>query len=143
MYLAEEGIEIEDLNYDGVELHLNLRASNGSFVGTMDFYCNEEDLIKFGNNLQRFPSSLEATLTFELGEDNEIWANYLCIQAHVIDGVGHSALRLTLSSSSIGPWGGRAEFEILAEPASLNRFGKQLEMWAKDRSEVLNWRPRA
>jgi len=141
--LVQAGIEIEDLNYDGAELHLELRASNGSFVGTMDLYCNEEDLIQFGNDLQRFPKSSRDTATFELGEDNEIWAHYLCIKAHVIDGVGHSALRLTLSTRSTGPWGGRAEFEILSEPASLNRFGKELAIWAKDRGEILSWQPGA
>jgi hypothetical protein len=130
-----------DLPYDEPELHIELRASNGSTSATQDFYCYSEDLETFGRELSSFPTSTTSEARLEAGNRDPGWAHFVLVRAFVYDRVGHSALEIDVESHSEDPYGQSARFHILCEPASLNKLGAQLLAWCRDRQQALEWRP--
>lgn len=134
-------VSFRDLRYDEPELHIELRASNGSTSATQDFYCYTEDLEAFGRELSGFPASISSEARLEAGKRDPGWAHFVLVRAFVYDGVGHSALEIEVASHSKDPYGQSARFHILCEPASLNKLGVQLVAWCRDREEPLEWRP--
>ena len=49
---------------------LEISASNGSFSGSTDIYCNVSDLADIGRALQTFPDSILAEYKYEYGSSD-------------------------------------------------------------------------
>jgi len=136
-------LSLKDLQYDEPELHIELQASNGDTSATQDFYCYVEDLEQFANELIDFPSSITSEVRFEIGRRSSDWAYFVLVRTYVHDGWGHSALEIDLDCHAKAPYGHSMHFYILCEPASVNRLGKELIVWCRNRESPLEWYPSA
>lgn len=125
---------------DGM-LQLAIAASNGSYSGVHETYIYPEDLVSFGEDLKRFPTSLEHEVVLESGSEEPNWHDHLWLRAFVLDSRGHSAIEVKLETRGKPPAGARCEFYIPADPATLNDLGSAIVAWASAPAEplVVEW----
>lgn len=122
-------------------LNIVVSATNGLFDGSLEFYCDTDDLINLGNALRVFPKKAPDEYFFELGsnkpEDN--YAYYFAIHAYTTDRSGHSALQIVLDNNKSRPDEGSCCFSIKAEPSAINRLGELLLIFSNLEHLELNW----
>jgi hypothetical protein len=139
--MLEAGLRLCEFEWDHPYLHLELRASNGRSAATQDFYCLLDALEEFGRELTTFPSSVTSETSLEAGQRDPRWAHHVLLRAYVYDSRGHTALEVELADRAVRPYGQEVRFSIVCEAASLNRLGKELLAWCRDREHVLEWHP--
>ena len=110
--------------------HLNLviSASNGAMSGTLEYYCNAEDLTKVGDRLAAFPRQKDDNYTYELGSPRpeDGFAFHFALRAVTLDTAGHCALQFTMNNNRPIPDDVSCSFSMCAEPAAINRLGRLL-----------------
>jgi hypothetical protein len=131
------GLYMTDLEYDDEGLHIELVASNGYFVATQDFYTYAEDLAEFAARLQIFPKSLRDEVKFKVGAEDHYC--HVVLSVYVYDEVGHSALEVLISYPGSRQVQSQSKFNIIAEPAQLNRLGETLSSWLKSKDKTMQW----
>jgi hypothetical protein len=123
--------------------HLAVTASNGSFGGWVDFYCNIEDLGLIGRSLESFPQKVGDGYRYESGSED--LANrshsYFLLRAYTTDSVGHCALQIAMNNNTAEPQEGMCRFSITADAASINRLGSYLLKFEKLKHLELRWTP--
>jgi len=123
--------------------HLNLviSASNGAMSGTLEYYCNAEDLIKVGDHLAAFPGQHDDSYTYELGSPRpeDRFAFHFVLRAATLDSAGHCALQFTMSNNRPLPDDMSCSFSIRAEPAAINRLGRLLRAFGDLKHLELRW----
>jgi hypothetical protein len=138
------GIQIEALPYYEVgTLNLMVSASSFSFSGQIEVFTTPQALIAFGERLTSFPASTSDKVSFEYGSSSGEWAAHLLLEAAVIDGVGHSAIRVRMQSFGGPACGSLAEFSIPSEPAGINELGHAIVGWAGSPEDLFVWHLRA
>ncbi len=122
-------------------LNLEIEASNGSHVGTMQYYDNADSLISFAENLEVFPRHNSDVFLHELGserpEDN--FAFYFRFRAFTTNSIGGCAIQLRLNNNEKLPELALSEFCIEAEPAAINRLGKLFREFSELNALTLEW----
>jgi hypothetical protein len=114
---------------DGM-VQVALAATNGAQLVTQDFYSYPNDFESFGKALEEFPKSANAEARFEYGNDNPKMHAQVLIRAFVLNGRGHSAIEIKTNNNRESPERSIAHFFIPCEPATINRFGKELRAWS-------------
>ena len=134
------GIQIRRLPYEEPH-HLDLvfSASNGTFAGAVEYYCNTPDLEDLGKSLQAFPTTVPDAYSYETGQER--FDNDFASHVYTTDAVGHCALQVVIDNHRARPDEGACRFSIPAEPAAINRLGRLLFQFAKLRHYELKWTP--
>jgi hypothetical protein len=136
------GIRITRYPYEEpYHLNLQIEASNGRLHSELEYYCNADDLKKFGEQLAKFSGRRNEEVIYELGSENSKnrFAFFLSIRAKPIDSCGHCALRIRLNNNEEEPNKEVSEFFVKANVADLNRFGKLLVGFGRLQHHVLEW----
>lgn len=122
-------------------LQVEVAASNNRLSAEQDFYVYPAELMRFSEQLQSFPSSLNDVVELRYGEDPKFYCFFL-LRALVLDSVGHCAIELKFDNRSDPPLKAAASFFMAAEAASINSFGAGLQAWCNDMSEefVYEWK---
>jgi hypothetical protein len=74
-----------------------VRGANENFAGAAEQYINDEEINLLAENLKAFPSSTEATVTFEAGK-NESTHGYCKLHFYCFDSTGHTAVQISLAN---------------------------------------------
>ena len=123
--------------------HLNLviSASNGVMSGTLEYYCNAEDLDEVGGKLAVFPERREDTYAYELGSPRpeDRFAFHFALRTSTLDSAGHCALQLTMNNNRPSPDDVSCSFSIRAEPAAINRLGRLIMAFGELKHSELRW----
>lgn len=123
--------------------HLNLviSASNGSFAGTLEYYCNADDLGRMGSRLMAFPEGVGDTYSYELGSPRpeDRCAFHLAFRARTLDSSGHCALEFELNNNRQHTDRCSCSFAIRTETAAINRLGRLLMTFGELKHSTLLW----
>ncbi len=123
--------------------HLNLViwASNGVFTGSLEYYCNADDLARIGVRLMAFPERSGDVFTYELGScrPEDRFAFHFLLRASTLDSAGHCALQLTMNNNQPQPNDGACSFSISTEAAAINRLGRLFKGFAELKHTDLRW----
>jgi hypothetical protein len=136
------GIELKRYPYEEPHiLNLVFTASNGTFEGDLEYYCNAEDLVEIGEALRSFPRKMPDEYSYELGSlrAEDRCAYYFALRAYTTDKSGHCALQVVIDNRRDRPNEGACRFSIKAEPSSVNRLGHLLLTFSKLEHHALTW----
>ena len=122
-------------------LHFGIEASNGRFVGYLEFFAHAELLIEFADILEVFPRHSRDAHLWELGSERseDKYAYFLRLRLFTTDSAGHSTIQIRFNNNRDLPDRELSEFCIPVEPAALKRLGRLLREFAKLENEVLFW----
>lgn len=122
-------------------LHLILEASNGRVRGTLEYYCNADDLTTLGKQLVNFTGGRIQEVVYELGSEkpSDRFAFFLSLQVKPIDSSGHCAIHIRLNNNEEQPSKEAMEFSIKADVADLIRLGNLLVGFGRLQHRVLEW----
>lgn len=134
-------LSLTRLPYDDSAWRVELCASNGQFMGTQEFYTHEEELINFGEQLERFPKDINDEVVFKQGEPSKDWFYFLLVRAFIFDSLGHAAVEIATSNNADSPCSTQVRFSILTEVAAINAFGQSIKEWITDTQASLKWTP--
>ncbi len=137
--MNEPGITLVRLPEEDSICRAIIRACNGRFAGTLEFYTDAEQLREFGIRLCAFPSGPGDEARYVIGSRDENWALYMLLRAFLLDRAGHVALEFAVDNLEPSPWHAQANFFIPCEVAALNRLGHQLQAWLLRSDETLCW----
>lgn len=121
---------------DGM-LEVRVSLEGCGFAAWQDLYVYPDDLKDFGLRLQSYPSGISDEPQLEVGSKA---ANAYCwfkLRAFVFDGVGHSALEISIQRNGAPQVSAESRFSVILEPASLNDLGKQIENWVLNTKNTL------
>jgi hypothetical protein len=118
-----------------IEIHLN----NGLFASTLEIYDYIESIQKFGIELTEFPNSKSDEVIYEIGEKGEKWAFYLLLKACYKSDNNSFVIKTKTSNNGFNDSFAQSEFEIIFEPASINRFGESLRNWNPKDKKIIEW----
>jgi hypothetical protein len=139
-------LSIEVVYHDEDLTEILAIANNGRFSGCTKIYISPNDLIEFGNQIKGFPKNINQVEKREFGftkEDQEkleeIRKNqpgmsahstaYLYVNFYCIDNLGHPAVHVFFKEDT---WSkretatGTASFEVMIEPAQIDKFADEL-----------------
>jgi hypothetical protein len=141
-------LSIEVVYHDEDLTEIFAVADNGRFAGCTTIYVNPNDLIEFGKQVKGFPQNISQVEKRELGytftkEEKDKFDElrksrpsmpsyltaYLCLNFYCIDSLGHPVVHLVFDE---GNWStretaaGKASFEIMIEPAQIDKFADEL-----------------
>lgn len=129
-------------------------ANNGHFSGCTKIYITPDELIKFGNQIKGFPKKISQVEKREFGftqadqeKLDEIRKNqpemgaystaYLCLSFYCIDNLGHPVVHVVFKEdvwSKRETDAGTASFEIMVEPAQIDKFADELIEMGSEKS---------
>ena len=120
---------------------LEINASNGIFCGTVDFYCNVEDLTEIGQQFKNFPQKIGDEYQYEYGSENpkDNYYSYFLFRVYTTDSLGHCAIQIAMNTNYIEPHEGSCKFSIKAEAAAINRLGELFERFGRLEHLELRW----
>jgi hypothetical protein len=123
--------------------HIQLTASNGSFGGSVDFYCNVDDFGQIGTALANFPARVGDEYVYERGSEDpaDRCYRYVRLRAYTVGRRGDCALQLSMNLNGSEPGEGICRFSIPVEAAALNRLGNLLVRFGELRHLELQWTP--
>jgi len=123
-------------------LNLHIEAANERINGNLEYYCNAQDLKKFGKQLADFTGTPKEEIIYELGsEDPRVrFAFFLSLRVLPLDSFGHCAFLIRLNNNREPPEKQVTEFSIRAEVADINRLGDLLIAFGRLEHRVLEWR---
>ncbi|MEO0536567.1 MAG: hypothetical protein AAF215_22150 [Cyanobacteria bacterium P01_A01_bin.123] len=139
--MTDTYISLQRFPYDDSAWHVELKASNGLFSGTQDFYTYPKELNAFGVNLCRFPKNIQDEARFEVGDRAGNWAYFILIRVFLFDAVGHAAIEFAVDNHQTSPNRAQTSFFIKTEVAAINNFGQQLQSWVISHDVPLTWFP--
>jgi hypothetical protein len=139
-------LSIEVVYHDEGLTEILVVADNGRFAGCTTIYANPNDLIEFGKQIKGFPKNISQVEKREFGftkEDKDkldelrksrssmtsYSTAYLCLNFYCIDNLGHPVVYVAFDE---GTWSkretaaGKASFEIMVEPAQIDKFADEL-----------------
>ncbi len=113
---------------DGM-LEIAVGAVDGSNSASMEVYTYPADVQSFAAQLQTFPATPRDEVAWECGDPDPKWYGHMLLRAHVLDGVGHSALEVLMDVRGEPPIRARSHFFLRCNPADLNELGRQIQAW--------------
>jgi hypothetical protein len=121
------GIEIAVVYTDVHLMELQISASNVAFAGQVNTYVDHSGAAKFSEGLKGFPSKIGDVRRLELGAN----ARFVFSTA---DDVGHSIVTVEIAADAMRPnnFDGKAAFNILVNPAEIDKFVGELAALAPD-----------
>jgi len=122
-------------------LNLHIEASNGRINGTLEYYCNADDLKTLGKQLVDFTGSRSHEIVYELGSEkpSDRFAFFLSLRVKPLDSSGHCAVLIRLNNNEEPPSRQISEFSIKADVADLNRLGNLLVEFGRLQHCLLDW----
>jgi hypothetical protein len=123
---------------------LSIAASNGSYSGRLEIYCNVDTLREIGIALTKFPTRVPDEYVFEYGSEDpkDRWAYYLRIRAYTVGLRGQPALQFTMNLNRETPNDGRCSFSIGdIEAVQLARLGRLFVRLESHSSGSFLWTP--
>lgn len=136
-------IKIKKLDEDVDAPHVELFISFKDFAASQGSYISDKEFIEFGKALQSFPQNIKHEVKFESGSPEPNSYCYIRLKAFVYDGLGHTALEVLVENHLAVPYRASSHFYILCEAATLNRFGKLLESWARSKEQEFEFSAKA
>lgn len=121
-------------DHDGM-LKLRFSIEGSGYAAEITFYCYPETIEAFGRTLGEFPRSSIDEVVFENGSTAPNSHSWLALRAFVFDGVGHSALEVECQRNGTRLLSTRSRFAVELEPATINRLGSELAVWASSAGE--------
>ena len=119
------GLTVEVTSFDDYVVEFRVCASNGNFSGSAHVYATQNTAAEIAKKFAGFPTSRTDVRSIELGTfDKALAGGGARLQLSTLDELGHCRLLITLRADPrFGPAsGGNAEFSVVFEPASLDRF---------------------
>ncbi len=137
----KQEIKIEVINVDeGDEtIHFLAFFNNGFCSVKLEFYDYSDVFQSFASQLIDFPTDITDNPTFVLGEKERSWAYYLRLEAYCFEKNGQSAIKVEATNNDDGHSLIEAKFQILSEPASINRLGTDLKNWNPKKEGNFVW----
>ena len=126
---------------DGM-LQIVVGAFSGSSSASMEVYTYPADVESFAVQLQTFPATHLDEVAWESGDTDPKWYGHMLLRAHVLDGVGHSAIEVLMDVRGDPPNRAMSNFFLRCNPANLNELGRRIQAWLTDPSQQLTveWR---
>jgi hypothetical protein len=120
-------------------LHLKFSASNGLFDGSLEYFCNANDLKEIGEALRSFPKKIPNEYIYQIGSPEGNFACYFSLRAYITDLSGHCALQIVIDNNQKGTDEAECRFSIKAEPSAINRLDELFLTFSKLKHSELNW----
>lgn len=120
-------------------------ASNGSYSGKLEFYCNAEDLSRAGRALTDFPQDRTSEFLWELGSERpeDRYAFYIRFRVFVVDNLGGCAIQIRFNTNEDLPDREIVEFCVTSEASKVNLLGELLVEFAKLEHRHIWWDTKA
>jgi hypothetical protein len=135
-------IEVRRFPYEEpYHTHLVVEASDGTFAGAVEFYCNIADISEIGTALGAFPSKVPDDYQYVCGSDDPRVYSYLALRAYTTHSLGHCALQFVMKMNVKEPGEGSCRFSITAEPASIDRLGRLFLRLHEKAPSSFRWTP--
>jgi len=130
MYNSKSFLDLKVIWKDDEMFELEIKASNGRYTGTTNVYDTKESLSSFAELLKGYPKD-NSVLFYEAGQkDNKDSYAYFSMKYYCIDNAGHVGVQINLeenvSTEHRPEEKDKVFLEILVEPASIDRFQKDL-----------------
>jgi hypothetical protein len=109
---------------DGM-LRLFVWASAGGFSGAAEIFVTRQVIADFASALAAFPTAIGNAATLEYGDESGDFPAHLMLRAHLLDRVGHSAMRVRFAALANDRDSAHAEFFVLSEIAGINELGRK------------------
>lgn len=141
--MSAPGILITRYHYEEpYHLHLGIDVSNGRQSGSLEFYCNADDLGVLGRKLCGLFGRSKDEVIYELGSERpaDRFAFFLGLRVRALDAAGHCVLHVRLNNNQPFPDNALTDFCIRADIADVNRLGSLLEEFGNLRHRSLDWR---
>ena len=122
---------------------LEVLASNGSFKGSTNIYCNVSDFEEIGKRLIEFPRFIGDSYLYEYGspDPKARFFRQIILRAYTLDRSGHCALQVAMNLNQDEPEEGTCRFSIKCEPNSLIRLGTLFLAFARLQHLEFKWVP--
>jgi hypothetical protein len=126
---------------DGM-LQIVVGAVSGGTSASMEVYSYPADVESFASRLEAFPATPSDEAIWESGEADPKWYGHMLLRAHVLDGVGHSAVEVLMDVRGSPPNRAKSNFFLRCNPADLNELGRRIKAWLPNPTEQLavEWR---
>lgn len=115
-------------------------ACNGVVSLRSDVFAPQERILEIGNALKGFPRKIPDS--YEVGLPPLSGSAVFKFRAYTVGSLGHVALKVKSDNGWPEPHEAMAELSIVAEPASVDRFGQALATFSKWKHMMLRWTPR-
>lgn len=96
-------------------------------------------LADFGRGLRSFPASARDEVLLHAGAADDEGYSALKLRAYVFDGSGHTALQVSLWGNPSPQLRASLDASVPIEAATLNRLGEQIEAWAQNNGQPLEF----
>jgi len=128
------GLTIIVVDPDDDYLGLEISAHSDRFSGATRIYGSHDELVKFSDSIEGFPTSASDSRHYMFGHFDPTYAGG-GLEAHFkcIDGSGHCTLRLRFFDDQGRYGAGTADFSFQFEPASLDEFISTLRKLSTNR----------
>lgn len=122
---------------------LFVTVSNGQFAGTIDIYCNVEDIAEIGRGLRGFPTKIGDEFRYEYGSEapGNRFYRYFLLRAYTVGGLGHCAVQVIINRNETGMNDSYCRFSFPVEANALNRLDALFEKFGKLEHMELDWSP--
>ena len=126
---------------DGM-LQIRVGAAGGDTSAWMEVYSYPADVELFASRLENFPTTPNEQVAWESGDTDPKWYGHMLLRAHLIDGVGHSAVEVLMDVRGAPPNRSMSNFFLRCNPADLNELGRRIKAWLPNPSDQLSveWR---
>lgn len=125
----------EDSYFANVELF----ACNGIVSVRSDLFVSREEILDMSKALRKFPRQIPDR--YEISLNIFSTSGTLTFRAYTVGSLGHVALKVNSGRAWPEPYEAVAEFSIVTEPASVERFSQALATFAKWKHAMLRWTP--
>ena len=126
---------------DGM-LQIRVGAAGDGTSASMEVYSYPADVEAFASRLENFPRPPSEQVAWESGDIDPKSYGHMLLRAHLIDGVGHSAVEVLMDVRGAPPNRSMSNFFLRCNPADLNEWGRRIKAWLPNPSDqlVVEWR---
>ncbi|RLS42841.1 MAG: hypothetical protein DWH81_03675 [Planctomycetota bacterium] len=135
-------IEIQRVPYEEpYALCLMISVGNGSFSGSLEYYCNTSDLMEMGVAFESLQQQANHSYVYQRGSSNpeDRWAYFFHISVLVLDSSGHCHLNLEIDNNRTPPERASCSFVISTDVSAIKRLGRLLKTFAQLEHSILRW----
>ena len=130
-----QGLRINIVDPDDDYLEIDIQAATNRFAGTARIYAGLDELSKFANQIRGFPANIQDEGTYEFGSpDPSIAGGYCKLRFQCVDRAGHVVIAIVVADDHDQHGPGKAELNLGAEPAAIDRFLEKLRHLELERS---------
>jgi hypothetical protein len=131
---VKEGLTFEAVDNDADYLGIEIRASNGRFVGYAWIYAGNDELSEFATHIAGFPGSCQDRRTYEFGCPDQATAGGYCnLELRCLDRTGHVVIDVFLDGKRTDA-PESARFCFKTEPSAIDQFVLDVRAMERERS---------